>query len=191
MKNFFKKMLWWAPAILPVALVLITGFSVVSTPTASMEPTIQSGRLGDITLATRPFSDIQVGDIVMVDTSHDKNWNEAYGGADALKRVVAVSGDTISTDPNTGELLVNGEVSPSEWVGSTFPFIPGTIDCQSTPRSKQCVPEFTIPDGQLLLLGDNRAESMDSLYGCHGEENPDSCLGTFPTAGVKKRVFWH
>lgn len=153
-----------------------------------MEPTIKSGTFGDLLIATKPFSAIQVGDIVVADSKKSEKWSSAYEGKDVLKRVVATPGQHISADPNTGELLVDGVPSPHEWAGSSYPFMKGSIDCHSSPRSQQCFPAFTVPEGEVLLLGDNRAESKDSLYGCRGEENADLCLGTFPIEGIKQRV---
>jgi signal peptidase I len=66
-----------------------------------------------------------------------------------VKRVIAVAGETI--DLRNGNVFVNGQqVDIAEAHGAT------------QPQAPQIVYPFTVPDGQIFVMGDNRTFSSDS-----------------------------
>lgn len=66
-----------------------------------------------------------------------------------VKRIIAVGGETI--DLRSGTVFVNGErVDIPQAQGAT------------QPQSPQVAYPFTIPDGQVFVMGDNRTFSSDS-----------------------------
>jgi signal peptidase I len=66
-----------------------------------------------------------------------------------VKRVIAVSGETIEL--RNGSVFVNGrQVDVRQAHGAT------------QPQSPQVVYPFTVPDGQIFVMGDNRTFSSDS-----------------------------
>jgi signal peptidase I len=66
-----------------------------------------------------------------------------------VKRIIAVGGQTI--DLRNGNVFVNGErVDIPQATGAT------------QPQSPQVVYPFTVPDGQVFVMGDNRTFSSDS-----------------------------
>lgn len=68
-----------------------------------------------------------------------------------IKRVAAVAGDKVDIDDKTGTFLVNGTAeqgSPS--IGKTF------------SRSGGVTFPFTVPNGCVFVLGDNRETALDS-----------------------------
>jgi signal peptidase I len=123
--------------IMYLALGVIWGVSRVYG--SSMEPTIKDG---DITVFYR-HGDYGVGDIVIISLIEEPDH--------LIKRVIAVAGDTVDIDEAAGSLLING-VAQSE---------PYTF-CETHAREGGIEFPVTIPEGSVLLLGDNRMISKDS-----------------------------
>ena len=83
-----------------------------------------------------------------------------------VKRVIAGPGDKVSCCSIAGDLTVNGVALSEPYVSSNFEYIPGKVDCGTTPMSMRCFPEFVVPENHDLVLGDNRSNSSDSLANC-------------------------
>ena len=143
--------------------------SVVPTETQyrvsgnSMSPTFTDGQILRFPKASN--TPVKRGDIAVVDMP--PTW-EALSRADgvAVKRVVATAGDSISV--TAGALTVNGvqvtDVNPACRVGAY---------------------EYTLQDGEMFLLGDNHAESLDSLSVLCSSEEPATSTFIVPTSAVK------
>lgn len=140
--------------------MLIQAFVVkpFEVPTGSMLPTIQ---LGDRVLCDRitfHFREPRVGDIVVLD-------NPTEGDPPLVKRVVAVGGQEL--DIKNGWVYLDGERQLEPYVVAARR---GTYSLRSP---------LLIPDGEVWLMGDNRAESADSRY-----------FGTRPVESVFGRAFF-
>jgi len=175
------------------AVFLLRSFLVepFRIPSGSMIPTL---RVGDFILVNRfayglrcPIGDCKLlalgapkrGDVVVFRYPVDPKM-------DFIKRVVGLPGDTVRY--TNKQLTVNGELMSQEVVG---PF--GTrLDVESTEmlgsvrHSVLANPdrpvqdfEFTVPDGQYFMMGDNRDGSSDSRY-----------WGTVPESYLKGRAFF-
>ncbi|MCZ4122584.1 signal peptidase I [Streptomyces sp. H39-S7] len=132
-----------------------------TVPTGSMQPTVEPG---DRILAQRvDGSEVRRGDIVVF---QDQLW----GSATLVKRVVGVDGDVITCCDKQGRMLVNGKPVEESYLLHGGP-------ASLTPF------ETTVPKGQLFLLGDNRAESLDSREHLAGGDT-----GTVPRGAVRARV---
>ncbi|MGP4031798.1 signal peptidase I [Pseudarthrobacter sp. 1C304] len=205
-----------------VAVALVQGFLVKSyrVPSGSMEPTLQgSTGGGDRILVNRlayTGSTPGAGDIVVFtrpDSWQSETAAPRSGGAAGLirsfgdvtgigpsneqflvKRVVAAGGQTISCCGDDGKLRIDGQPVEEPYIFEDFPFEAGTLDCQSSPRSLRCIPPFTVPDGQLVVLGDHRASSVDSAIACRTPSpDPVDCVRTVPASAVVGQVagrFW-
>ncbi|GHF23731.1 signal peptidase I [Streptomyces griseoluteus] len=133
-----------------------------TVPTSSMTPTIDAG---DRVLAQRvDGADVRRGDVVVFS---DKTW---VTGADVVKRVVAVGGDTVACCTD-GKLSVNGK--PVE-----EPYLP-----KGAPAEVKGFPTVTVPKGRLFLLGDERQGSLDSTA-----HLTDAAEGTVSRGAVHARV---
>jgi signal peptidase I len=120
----------------------------------SMESTLfQDNRVLVNKLSYR-LHDIHRGDVVVFERITMDGETVAHD--DLIKRVVALSGDTIEI--KSCELFVNGEAVVEEYLPSD--------DLAQDDLTAQCgqpdVEKSTVPPEKIYVLGDNRPESFDS-----------------------------
>ena len=138
---------------LAVALLLLT-FVVRHSPVYgdSMYPTLAEG---DVVLVSNLFYTPARGDIVIVQSG-------GYGYTKPLvKRVIAVGGDTIDINSDTWEVRVNGELIDE-------PYLVKKSGSMTTYSMEHLTFPYTIPEGALFVMGDNRTVSADSRYATIG-----------------------
>ena len=142
------------------ALVRVFIVAPFTVPTGSMEPTIQ---VGDNVLAQKvsvrmgrgaSTGDIVVFDNPVADTEHDI----------LVKRVIAQGGQTV--DMVDGVVYVDGVALDEMYVqGSSYPL------SMQAPGVEVSFP-YTVPEGCIWVMGDNRENSADSRYfGAVPQEN--------------------
>ncbi len=83
-----------------------------------------------------------------------------------VKRVLGVAGDTVACCDAEGRVEVNGQGLSEPYIFSDYVWRSGEVDCATTPRSTRCFGPVTVPAGQLLVMGDHRSNSADSVFGC-------------------------
>ncbi|MFF3254870.1 signal peptidase I [Actinacidiphila glaucinigra] len=133
-----------------------------TVPTGSMTPTVDAG---DKILAQRiDGSDVRRGDIVVFT---DPLW----GDVPMVKRVVAVGGDKVACCDKQGRLTVDGKPVDE----------PYRLDTEG-PASPMPF-SATVPQGNLFMMGDNRATSEDSRLRLGDADN-----GSVPRGTVSARV---
>ena len=129
-----------------VVVVLFRGILALAyVPTGSMEPTLptRSMFLGVRLpyLAGDPVP--ERGDIVMF---YNEELDEVL-----VKRVIGLPGETVSFDG--GHVLIDGVVLEEPYLTAglaTYPVEEGAV--------------YTVPEGHIFLLGDNRGSSLDSRW---------------------------
>jgi signal peptidase I len=94
-----------------------------------------------------------------------------------VKRVIAGPGQKVSCCSADGRVVVDGNPLHEPYVYDNLPFEPSTMDCTTKPRSLRCFGPVTVPRDSYLVLGDNRANSSDSVFDCRGAPTGDgSCF---------------
>ena len=148
-------------SVLAVVVIFTFGVRLIGVDGHSMVPTLQHGdRL--LVLNSMFYDDYQYGDIVILT-------KETFLSAPIVKRVIAVGGQTVDIDFESGSVYVDGKLLNEPNINElTF---------------KEEVVEFpvVVPEGSIFVMGDNRNHSDDSR---------NSRLGTVDTRYViGKAVF--
>lgn len=142
-------------AIFIIALVFTFAFRLVGVSGSSMVNTLFDG---DWLIVTPYYNEPQYGDIVI--STHRL---ESMGPI--VKRVIATGGDEVNIDED-GNVFVNGEALKE-----------GSYTVPVSRRYGDLSYPVTVPDGHVMLLGDNRPLSSDSRYSYVGFAPVDALLG--------------
>ncbi|MDD5807144.1 MAG: signal peptidase I [Eggerthellales bacterium] len=138
-------------AFVVIAVWVIKSFiiSPYTIPSSSMSDTISIGDNVWSERITYYFSDPKPGDIVTFDDPLNPSRT-------LIKRVVAVGGQTV--DLIDGKVMVDG-------VALDEPYTDGKASYPETPAAGVSISyPYTIPDGEIWVMGDNRTNSADSRY---------------------------
>ena len=139
-----QSVLEWHEALISAALVLVLVFSfffrIIQVDGESMVPTLENG---DKLIVWGAGYEPQRGDVVIVDSY------TSYGKP-LVKRVIAKGGDTISIDYAQGVVTVNGEVLQEDYIA------------EPTYLGYDIEFPYTVPEGTVFVMGDNRDRSDDS-----------------------------
>lgn len=136
-------------------IVAITLGTVVDGP--SMQPTLHNGdRLIRVPWSHSP----RRGDVVTLPGP--------TGGADIVKRVIGMPGDTVAIAPYDGRPTVWVRPAGGRWARlvepyeANRPWSNGTACCSPEGKTAAVTSPVVIPSGQFWVLGDNRDPSVDS-----------------------------
>lgn len=156
MKEFIKDVL--------VAVVIVIIITTIIKPTivkeSSMEPTLYENNylfVNKLAYVTKDHPEHE--DIIVFQSDLDRD--DGKGKKLLIKRVVGVEGDVITI--SDGVVYRNGY--PLEE--------PYTLDGYTGGY----LTEFTVPEGQVFAMGDNRAMSLDSRDPSVGTVSEDAILG--------------
>jgi signal peptidase I len=150
--------LWEVVKTVATAAVLALGIRTFVAearyiPSESMVPTLEINDRLIIEKVGYHFREPQRGDVVVFSptkTLEEQNYHEAF-----IKRVIGLPGETVEV--RNGRVYINNEPLSE-------PYIADEPDYQYGPQ--------TVPQGQYLVLGDNRNKSYDShAWGFVPKEN--------------------
>lgn len=137
-------------AVAVITVVFTFVFRIVSVDGPSMKPTLQDGdRLVVTAWGYKP----ERGDVVVL--SGTQGLKEPI-----VKRIIAVGGDVVDINFTSGIVTVNGEEED--------------YTDELTNQQFDIAFPITVEEGKVFVLGDNRAESLDSrstVIGCIDERN--------------------
>lgn len=155
--NWKKEAFDW---VVSIALALIIAllirkfvFTLVKVDGPSMNPTLTHG---DTLFTRRIMYTPEVGDIIIFRPPNSPK-------TPYVKRVIALEGQTVDIDSDTGAVIVDGEVYDE-------PYIQEPIR-----RMGDMQFPFTVPEDTVFVLGDNRNNSHDSR---------DSDVGAVPVENI-------
>jgi signal peptidase I len=139
--------------VVVIATSLVRSYVVApfSIPSGSMENTLQVGDRILVDRVSYRFTDVERGDVVVFDgTDTFGRLGEGTGETDYVKRVIGLPGDHVVCCDGGGRITVNGTALPEQSY-----LHPG--DDPSELRF-----DVEVPAGRLWLMGDHRADSLDS-----------------------------
>lgn len=210
-----RRLPWFTEVLVAlVAVALVQAFVVkpFGVPSQSMEETLH---IGDRILVNRLDHSVARGDVVVF--GHGETWQQAHlapaqnplervvrwfgdltgigpsGTSYTVKRVIGLPGERVACCSSDGRVTVDDVPLDEPYVYEDLPFTPGTLDCSSSPRSSRCFPEIRVPEENLLVLGDHRSQSADSVFGCRGAPDGPECARFVPESRVVGPVvlrFW-
>lgn len=129
-------------------------------PSASMEETIKTGDMVFAEKVSYHFSDPEPGDIVVFS-------DPQVPSRTLIKRVIATEGQTV--DLRDGKVYVDG-VALDEPYTQGLPSYP-----LNTVGNVDIIYPYTVPKGDVWVMGDNRTNSSDSRY--FGPIDKDTVFG--------------
>jgi signal peptidase I len=153
---------WVAVIVGAVVVALLIKTFVVQAfriPSESMIPTLAMGDRVLVNKLSYDAHDLNRGDVIVF-TRPDELPAGADEPKDLIKRVIGLPGDQLVT--RNGELFVNGRLLEE-------PYLP-----PGTPTNGIEQP-LTVPEGQVLVLGDNRVNSSDGRV--FGPIDEDTVIG--------------
>ena len=136
---------WGGVAVLLTVLVRSFLFQAYSIPSPSMAPTLA---IGDRVLVAQLNTDPARGDIIVFDRPANDPKTSPDDPDVLIKRVIGMPGETIES--RDGVVYVDGKKLTEDYLPE------GTETVITSPK--------TVPEGTLLVLGDNRSESYDGRY---------------------------
>lgn len=164
-------------SIFTVILVFTFLFKIASVEGTSMVPTLEDK--DKLIVSSTFYNNPKQKDIIIIDnknahlledTDNDGNVDDVVetNGLEKtiVKRVIAVAGQTIDIDFNTGNVYIDGEVINEPYINDLTLQNHGSFEYP-----------ITIPEGYVFVMGDNRGVSKDSRSSEIGLVPVDSIIG--------------
>lgn len=129
-------------SLVAVVFVFTFIFRIVGVDGKSMQNTLQDG---DRLIISHLFYQPKAGDIVVVTQPNAVN-------KPLIKRIIALGGQTVDIDTERGLVYVDGVVINEPYIKEP------TVRIPNPPMTFP----YTVPEGKVFVMGDNRNNSLDS-----------------------------
>ena len=146
---------WLAWLLIPMMIVLLLNTYIIKLVRVSGESMIPTLHDRDILIVWQ-LGEPERGDVVVFDN----------GSVNLVKRLIGKTGDTVTIDYGANAVYVNGERLDE-------PYINGA---EADPMEEKSETAFTVPEGCVFVMGDNRNHSSDSR-GAVGYVDEDTLYG--------------
>jgi len=134
------------PGIIALLICTIISCKAYYIPTGSMEDGI---RVGDHIFMKYIYNYTPIrGDVVIFRSPHDKE-------KEYIKRVIALPGERFEIKDE--KVYINGRVVPEKYAKGSTEFLPFY-------KFEGVINNKIVPEGNIVVLGDNRENSMDSRH---------------------------
>ncbi len=155
-------------AVVFVVLLFTLVFRIFVVSGPSMNPTLKNG---DRIIVSNLFYTPKQGDIICFSKPE-------YKDEVLVKRIIALEGQTVDINSDM-RVVVDGEVLNEDYL----------VDAQTVKGSLEL--PYTVEQGKLFVMGDNRQDSFDSRYTSIGTIDINNVLGrlvirAFPRPGPVK-----
>ncbi|BAQ64100.1 signal peptidase I [Geminocystis sp. NIES-3709] len=142
----------WLEVLKTIGMAAVLSFGIRTfvaearyIPSSSMEPTLQINDRLIIEKMSYRFHQPNRGDVVVFNATEAlqrENFNDAF-----IKRIIGLPGDEVMV--RNGKVMVNGEILREAYIKEAPQYDYGPV---------------IVPEGEYLVLGDNRNNSYDSHY---------------------------
>ena len=171
-KGFFEYVETFCYALVLMIALLLFVFRMVTVDGASMQHTLHHQ---DKLIISDLFYTPKTGDIVVINPE-----SHSADEAPIIKRVIATEGQKVFIDYENWEVFVDGVKLDEPYIepmrkelqetwGRDVAMIPADDDIYNK--------EFTVSEGMVFVMGDNRNNSRDSRSALYGEMNVNRILG--------------
>lgn len=156
--NIIKEWLKDIAIALVIAIIVLQFIKPTIVKESSMEPTLYENHYLLLNKMAYKLDEPDRGDIIVFKSELlDDNGNEKW----LIKRVIGLPGDIITIA--NGKVQLNGKLYEEEYLND------GVTDGELI--------NYTVPDGEYFVMGDNRLVSLDSRYEEVGNVEEESIEG--------------
>ena len=164
----------YALAVLIVLFLFV--FRYVAVDGDSMYPTLHGGKTtpqndyhADRLIISDFFYTPKTGDIVVLNIADDHE--------PLIKRVIAVGGQTVKIDFANWKVWVDGVLLDEPYINRRDGVMHSAQMAEIYGMDEDGVCTFTVSEGKVFVMGDNRNDSRDSRFADIGEQDINHIMG--------------